>query len=229
MFLDDFPLCPRDPHPEKQNLHFHCRLAVSEKGLSSSVRFLSFLLRMLRDRESPSFESPLASFDSPVLLQRFFNRQTITHVNVFMTTHICTFIHINLLAQHCSVDVIHICNCELRELLSIIMGTKLKDPQAGPLPKPFGKFSVALFVSICSRTVCRTSFCRALGPRSSLRPSQGNWILKNFQIGSNSLHASMRKPCGKSSGNFTRKVLRKLYAESPAESPAETVHKVENL
>ena len=47
-------------------------------------------------------------------------------------------------------------------------------PGKGPLPKPVGKLSVALFVSICPPTVCRTSFCirqpRALGPCGTLLP-----------------------------------------------------------
>ena len=50
-------------------------------------------------------------------------------------------------------------------------GTKRKGPRRrGALRKPVGKFSVTLSVSICSRTVCRTSFGRALGPRSALLP-----------------------------------------------------------
>ena len=29
-FLDDFPLCPQDPPPQKRKFYFYCRLAVSE-------------------------------------------------------------------------------------------------------------------------------------------------------------------------------------------------------
>ena len=34
-FLDDFPLCPQGPPPQKRKFYFYCRLAVSDTSLES--------------------------------------------------------------------------------------------------------------------------------------------------------------------------------------------------
>ena len=43
-FLDDFPLCPKDPPPpQKRKIYFYCRLAVSENPTCDKPTQLSFL------------------------------------------------------------------------------------------------------------------------------------------------------------------------------------------
>ena len=49
-FLEDFPLCPQGPPPQKRKFYFYCRLAVSERTFA--VKGVSYLSLPYRDQFS---------------------------------------------------------------------------------------------------------------------------------------------------------------------------------